>query len=168
MKMLKLGIVEVPFGIKWNSNRVKKMVGDFPSTIDLTPVKKWFPRVDEWPQGTVEVPLAIVWFPDDVLGGFDTVGQKLVREGIGELRLTVLPHLAAAVFPQCDDLWQKCQAGNCPRWIHATHPASFWRDNYGHRCVPDIDLRPASRGLSACRVRRVFDGLDGFLVVDEP
>lgn len=167
IRLLELGKIAVPCGLKGDQNRAKAMVGDFPSAIDLSPADKWFPRVNDWPEGTVEVPLAIAWFPGETFGDFDAVSQKLASEKFGEPRLTVLPHLAAAVIPRCDELWQKCQAGECPRWIHTSSPASFWQYAHGNLFVPYVYLDPDYRQLRGYWIGYGFGDLGGFLVVCE-
>jgi len=165
MKILSLGKVPVTFGVKGDPNRAKAAVGIFPSAISLAPAEQWFPRVNEWPEGTVEMALAIAWFPGEAIGGYDDgVLARLAKEGIGEERLTFLPELVSAVFPRCDELWEKCQRGECPRWIHAAHPASYWRVSDGNLCVPYSDLRPEYRELVADWVGDGFGGFSGFLV----
>jgi hypothetical protein len=167
MELLSLGKISVAFGQKGDQNRVKAMVGAFPGTINLAPAKQWFPRVNEWPEGTDKMALAIAWFPGEVISGYDAVLTRLAEEGIGEDRLTVLPHLAAAVLPRCDELWQKCQAGECPRWIHTSHPSSLWLYAYGRLFVPFVRLFPPCRKLDGYWVRNDFSDNDGFLVVCE-
>ena len=164
MELIKLGLIKVDFGIKGDPDRVKKIVGDFPSYIDLTNDR--FPQLAEWPTGQIEVELAIAWFPGEYFPNFSAVDDRLSQEKsiIGR---TQIPHFIAGIIQRINELWERYQKNEGPRWIYTSDNNSFWRDGDGGLCLPYVLLYPYYRKPAARWFGFDFVGGYGFLVACE-
>ena len=165
LKVIQLQVV--PAVTREDPEWLKKMVGSFPTSIDLAPAEKWFPHVAEWPQVDESRQYGIAWFEDEGFSNFDAVDQRLTDESFGPDRRTQLPHLAKFVIPRCDDLWRLRQEGKGPAWIYASDRKAVWRSADGHLYLPCVGLGPAYRTVDAFYVENDFYDSGGFLVACE-
>lgn len=151
VREIPLGLVTVRTGgddPEW----VKALLGDYPSTIDLS--VNCFPRIRELPRGVVEEILFVVNY-GEYFQNNDAVWQRHQSEGFVPKSIA---HLIA-IRNRVPELWEQGVA-----YVEAGDPSSFWLNSNGNLCVPMFFLNPDYRELDAYWVG-VSRGGDGWFLV---
>lgn len=150
-----LGIVKVENGILKDPQRISKIIGNLPSSVQPNP--HWFIDLDKWPQGQTRERLLVVALPQECFSNVYCLNKRLQQENY---LLKGFPHLCAVL--KIRNIAKKLRQEQI-YYLEATDP-KFFVKHAGRVCAPLFDSYPFCPKLLSCDALRKRGSWNGWLV----